>query len=202
MAISDISIANRALDLAGLDPITSLSDASVSAALVARNIELDRDAALRAYPWNCAMRRAALAADTAAPDWGYAKQYALPAGPGEPRPYCLRVWSIEGERDLGAKYRIEGRLILTDEAAPLNIAYIGRPPEWASLDPLCAEAIAARLALVIASNRVRSATIIGQLRDYYRDILLEARKVDAQEGSPEEFGPEFPATTGWLESRL
>jgi len=201
MSVSDIAIANRALDLAGLDPIVSLGDDGTSAALIARNLELTRDATLRAYPWNCAMRRAALAADTAAPAWGPARRFALPEGPPTAeQPYALRVWSIEGERDFGVKYRVEGRFILTDESAPLNISYIGRV-DWGVLDALCADAIAARLAIVVAANRTRSPSIVAELREYYRDLLAEARRADAQEGSPEEQGPEFPGVPGWLESR-
>ena len=62
MTISTVSICNRALDLLGADPITSLEDGSKAANLCQRNFEPSADSVLRLYPWNAALRRARLPA--------------------------------------------------------------------------------------------------------------------------------------------
>ncbi len=183
MTTSVVSICNTALDLLGADPITSLADDSKAARFCARNYERVRDAVLRAYPWNCALARAALAALAEAPAWGYARQYPLPEGPSPA--YCLRVLAIDGEADLGLAYKIEGRRILTDEDAPLALLYIARLDDPAQFDPLLADAIAARLALDAAYPLAGSVSLAQAMSQAYAEKLAEARQVDSQEGTPD-----------------
>lgn len=192
---SIVSICNAALDLLGADPITSLDDDTKAARLCNRNYARVRDAVLRAYPWNCAITRASLAALSTTPAYEYALQYALPEGPAPA--YCLRVLSIDGEVDFGLTYKVEGRNILTDETAPLDILYIARIEDPALFDALLIDAIAARLAFDAAYPLTGSAALAESMSRAYGEKLAEARAVDAQEGSPDEF-----TAPGWLESRL
>lgn len=195
MATSIVSICNTALDLLGSDTITSLADDSKPARFCARNYERVRDAVLRAYPWNCALARASLAGLAETPAWGYANQFQLPEGP-EPA-FCLRLLSINGESDFGLTYKIEGRKILSDEAAPLEILYIARIEDPALFDALLIDAIAARLALDAAYPLAGSVSLAQAMSSAYGEKLAEARQVDAQEGSPDAF-----ITGDWLESRF
>ncbi len=195
MTTSVVSICNTALDLLGSDSIASLADDSKAARFCARNYERVRDAVLRAYPWNCAMARASLAALAQAPAWGYGRQYALPEGP-DPA-YCLRVLAIDGEVDFGLTYKIEGRRILTDEDAPLEILYIARVEDPSQYDALLTDAIAARLALDAAYPLAGSVSLAQAMSQAYAEKLAEARQVDAQEGSPDAL-----IAGDWLESRL
>jgi hypothetical protein len=195
MTTSVVSICNTALDLLGADTITSLADDSKAARFCARNYERVRDAVLRAYPWNCAIARAALAALAEAPAWGYGKQYPLPEGP-EPA-YCLRVLAINGEVDFGLAYKIEGRRILTDEDAPLDILYIARIEDPARFDALLIDAIAARLALDAAYPLAGSVSLAQSMSQAYAEKIAEARQVDSQEGSPDAL-----IAGDWLESRF
>ena len=181
---SVVAICNRALDMLGAEPVTSLDDNTKAARLCARNYEPVRDAVLRAYPWNAAVRRASLAALAEAPAWGYARQFQLPEGPS-PEP-CLRLLAIDGEADFGLRYKIEGRRALTDEAAPLNILYIARIDDPASLDPQLADVIATRLAADLSYSLTSSAALGQSLMDIYQAKLNEARITDAEEGSPDE----------------
>ena len=190
MAISIVSICNRALDLVGADPITSLEDGSKSANLCQRNFEPTADSVLRLYPWNAALRRARLPALVEAPAWGYGYQYQLPQGP-EPA-FCLRLLEIEN----GGDYRVEGRRILADYAPPLDILYIGRMTDAAAYDPLLAEAVAAKLAVHLAGNFTESGSRIDATRAYLRDILAQAKSVDAQEG-----GATSLVIDAWLQAR-
>lgn len=190
MTVSVVSICNRALDLLGADPITSLEDGSKAANLCLRNFAAVRDAVLRSYPWNAAMRRARLAALAAPPAWGFRHQYPLPAGPEPAR--CLRVYRAEGCGD----YRIEGRRLLSDAPPPLDILYIGEIADPAEFDPLLSDAVAARLAVSLAGNITESAARIEAMRAHYQDTLAQARSADAQEGTPEALDPDV-----WLASR-
>jgi hypothetical protein len=190
MAISTVSICNRALDLLGADPITSLEDGSKAANLCQRNFEPSADSVLRLYPWNAALRRARLPALSEPPAWGYRYQYQLPQGP-EPA-FCLRLLEI----DNGSDYRIEGRRVLADYAAPLDILYIGRVTDTATFDPLLAEAVAAKLAVHLAGNLTESGSRIEAARSYLRDILAQAKAIDAQEG-----GAASLVVDAWLQAR-
>ena len=181
MTISVVSICNRALDLLGADPIISLDDGSKAANLCQRNFTPTADSVLRLYPWNAAMRRAALPALSDAPAWGFKYQYQLPEGP-EPSP-CLRLIRVES----GEEFRVEGRRVLADYSAPLNILYIGRIADPAEYDSLLAEAIAAKLAVHLAGNLTESAARIEAMRTYLKDVLASARAIDAQEGGAEAF---------------
>lgn len=196
MPISEVSICNHALDLLGGDPILSLDDDTRAGRLCRRNYERCRDAVLRAYPWNPAIRRASLAALVDAPAWGFLFQYALPEGP-EP-PACLRVLQLEDEiAGRAGAYRIEGRRLLSNDGPPLNIAYIGRIADPNEFGPLLADAISARLAAELAYALTGSSALGEAAAQSYRAKLAEARAVDAQEGSAEPF-----AAGEWLESRM
>jgi hypothetical protein len=190
MTISVVSICNRALDLLGADPLTSLEDGTKTANLCLRNFTAIRDIVLRSYPWNSAMRRAALPALAELPAWGYLFQYELPTGPLPER--CLRVHRVAR----GENYRIEGRRILTDYPAPLQILYVAQIDDPADFDPLLAESIAARLGVYLAANLTESASRVDAMREYYLDTLALARSVDAQEGGAGELDADV-----WLASR-
>ncbi|MDZ4737687.1 MAG: hypothetical protein SGJ07_15195 [Rhodospirillaceae bacterium] len=196
MSISDVSICNRALDMLGADPVMSFDDDNQSGRLCKRNYAAIRDAVLRAYPWNPAVRRAALPALSVAPAWGFAYQYSLPEGP-EP-PGCLRVLAIEGETEgASSPYRIEGRRILSDDGPPLRLLYIGQITDPNEFGPLLADAIAARLAAELAYPLTASTALSQVLTETYRDKLVEARAIDAQEGTPGRI-----VTHDWVESRI
>lgn len=191
MAESETAIVNRALDLLGADAITSLDDDVKSARVMKRAYAPVRDAVLRAYPWNCAMTRAALAADAAAPAWGYAYRYAWPSD-------CLRLWQVLGEVEgTATPYKIEGRYILTDDAAPLYVIYLKQLTDTAQFDPLLAEAISGRLAAECAYTFTGSSAAQDTAWKFYRDKIQEAWETDAQEGTPDEF-----TANQWLESRF
>ena len=197
MTASIVSICNTALDLIGADTIASLADDSKPARFCARNFERVRDAVLRAYPWNCAMARARLAALAEVPAFGFAAQFPLPDGPAPL--YCLRLLAVggAGADESAAPWRIEGRRVLSDVSAPLDILYIGRAEDPAQYDALLVDAIAARLALDAAFPLTGSVSLAQAMGQAYAEKLAEARMVDAQEGAADQ-----PRAGDWLEARL
>ena len=183
---SIVEIGNIALVNLGEDTITSLSDDVKAARLINRRYAPIRDAVLRAHPWNCAMARAGLASADPAPVWGPAACYQLPTD-------CLRVLRVQ---DRQAAWKVEGRKIVTNAGAPLNILYTRQVTDPNAFDPLLIEAIAARLAADLAHPITQSTTLIQVMWDLYRQKLIEARGVDGQEGT----GDALIADT-WLASR-
>lgn len=191
MPLTETDICNRALDRLGAAHITSLAgDQSTNAGRLRRSYPIARDAVIRAYAWNCCQRRASLAALGDAPEHGFARQFALPEDP-----YCLRVLQIDGEVEFALRYKIEGRAILTDEAAPLKLLFLARV-DPSGFDALLSEALAARLAADLGFAVTGSASVADSMAKAYRDILVEARGTDAQEGSADDM-----VAADWLESR-
>lgn len=178
MAESVVAICNAALDLLGAETIQSLDDQRKEAKVCNRRYPAVRDAVLRAHPWNCALIRKAIPADADPPVWGWGKAFTLPADP-----YCLRVLAVE-DYSTGNRFEIEGRKIVTDLGAPLNVLFIARVIDPTLFDDLLAEAIAARLAADIAYSITGSGNIATQMWQLYTDKLREARGVDGKEGIP------------------
>ncbi len=197
MANTVTEICNAALTRIGVDRITDFAaDNSIVAVRCRDNYDIARKAALRAYPWNCATKLETLPAETDAPKWRFARAFKLPDD-------WLRLVTIDGERDFNKRYRIVGRLIMTEDApSSLNIEYIFDLTNVAAMDALVTDAIAQRLAATLAYDRTGSAGVAEDKWRVYAGMIREARAIDAQEGSPEPFGPDPDnAPMGWLESR-
>lgn len=179
MAGSVTEICNRALDLLGARPIVSLDDPTIEARLCGRNYATARDAVLRLYPWNDAAGRASLAADLAAPAFGFANAFTLPID-------CLRVVAVEGEVRFRISWRVEGNKVLSDGGAPLLIRYTKRLVDPGLIGPLLADVIAAQLAAVVAFGITNSASRAQEMQALRGLMLREARQVDALEQSQDE----------------
>ena len=74
-----VSISNRALTFLGAQPITSLDDDTKEARACKRMFEQSRNQVLRGHPWNFAMKRVELAADTTSPVWGKTNAFSWPS---------------------------------------------------------------------------------------------------------------------------
>lgn len=197
MATSEVEICNAALDLIGGSVITSLDDATKAARVCKRNYKRARDATLRAYEWNCAMRRASIPAMGTAPDFGFARQFQLPEGPDEPAPYCLRALAHVDEVEREVIWKVEGRRILSDEGAPFQLLYLCRLEDPTQFDALLDDAIAARLAADINYVMTANATLGESLAKYAQAKLIEARRTDAREGIVDR----QREVSSWLNSR-
>jgi hypothetical protein len=174
VATSWTEVVNLALIDIGADRITSLDDDSNRASLGATLYPQARDEVLRAHPWNSATARARLAALATAPAFGFAKQYQLPAD-------CLRVLRVN-DADAEDQWKVEGRVLLCDLGAPLDILYVQRVADPSQLDPLLVSAIAAQLAMRLARALYQSDTMAENARRLYERRLQEARSMDGQEG--------------------
>ena len=185
---SVVDICNEAMDLLGAATITALTENSKEARLCNRRFDTVRDAVLRAHSWNVAITRASLAADSAAPAFGFSTQFTLPTDP-----YCLRVipfWNSNVNNDIAAydsnvMYKIEGRKILSNEST-CSIIYIGRVTDTELYDSLLSSTIAHRLASETAYAITGSNALAQSMYSLYQARLSEARSMDALEGYPEQ----------------
>ena len=189
---SEVQIVNRALRLLRVDQISSLGEGTGQANWAADTYPDARDALVAEYPWNFAMARDSLPALTDAPAWGYDYAYQLPAD-------CLRLWSIQGEPECEvAPYKIEGRRIVTDGAAPLKILYIRKIENPGEFSPLFIEALVVKLAAEGAFRFTGSVAREQAMVELYREKVAMARRYDAQEGTPDP----GPVADDWLRARL
>lgn len=179
MATSEVQICSNALLLVGADTINSFSDESDRAKLVSNLWENVRDAVLRAHPWNCAVKREALAPDVDGPDFDYSYQFTLPGD-------CLRVLSV-GQKGEATDYEIEGRKILVDDN-PCYLRYVYRNEDVASWDALLVEAATAYMAMTCAYPLTKSSTVQKQMAELYSFKLRQARTVDGLEAPTEDVG--------------
>jgi hypothetical protein len=184
---SIVSICNHALVMLGAQLITSLTEAIEAARWCNVLWPGTRDAVLRTHPWNCAFTRASLARVTETPEFDFEYQYSLPTDP-----YCLRVLRMS---DRSYVYRIEGRKLLTDESTA-RIAYVARVTDVTVWDALLKEAVAAKMAMKLALPVADSRSLLEDMTRIYDDVLSEAKGVDAQEGTPEQF-----EVDAWTEAR-
>ena len=181
-----VSICNLALTElgAGTPPITDLTDNTKTARACNRIYEQARDQALRDHPWNFALKRATLSADTTAPVWTYTNAFTWPTG-------CLRIIQV----DTTEAWVVEGQKILSNAAAPLNILYIDTITDPTLFDANFVEAYATKIAATIAFDITASRSAMADMITLYNARLQEARLIDAQESlSADE--------NTWLEARV
>lgn len=179
MSTSMVQICSNALLLLGDKPINSF-DNDYDRALLASNLwDNARQAVLRGHPWNCAIKRVALAPDVEAPafDWSY--QHSLPGD-------CLRVLFV-GQREAPDEYKIEGRKILAN-VNPLYLEYIFDNEDVASWDAMLVEAMQCYMAFSMAYPLTKSNTTRESMAAEYENLLKRARAVDGQECPPEMAG--------------
>lgn len=170
---SQTAIANLALTkLGSASKITSLTDNSVAARAIYGVYDIARRALLRRYQWSFAITRASLPALAAAPAWGFARQFQLPAD-------FLRIVQVNDvfavpalndyvDGDTSA-WAIEGQLILTDFSAPLKIRYVRDVTDESTFDALFVMALASLLAYqtceqITQSNSKKQAAMVEMKR--------------------------------------
>ncbi len=188
--MSEVQICNRALQKIGAEArIASLDDDTKEARECNRAYDPVRRGALRLHPWNFAIARTTLAALSEAPAWGFAYQYPWPED-------ALRVLSVEGD-GAGLVWRVEGRKVLTDSAAPLAIVYIADVTDTAAFDDQFREVVAHLLAIELAEPITQSNTKKQILRDELSALITGAARADALEGTPVPLGED-----AWLQARV
>lgn len=172
---SNVEIANRALQALGAKRIASLSEDSRNARSVNSCFDSLRRAELRKHPWSFAVKRASLPASATAPLFVKQSSFPLPSD-------FIRLLPPDSEANYNDRdWQIEGRNIVTNDSAPLEIRYIYDVTDPNEMDALFREALALKIAEEVCeeitqSNTKKETAILG-----YRDIIAEARRANAFE---------------------
>ena len=189
MAVSEVGIANRALQKLGAKRISALTQDHPNARSMNAAYERVRDAELRRYDWSFAIHRATVAADGNDPVWGDWNRYGLP------NDFIGLI--RDDETNIGVDWKIEGLFILSKDAAPLEFRYIRRIEDPNYFDSLFIESFACRLAMECCKEIADSTVDKESLKDDYKVAINEAKR----RGAIEKGSAEFPEDT-WITARL
>lgn len=194
-ATTEVDLANMSLIMLGQQPIADLTDDNNRANLANKRLADVRDTVLRAHPWNCCIKRASIAVDATAPEWGYANRYQVPTD-------FIRMVSTEDEV---TPYRMEAGnegdsplLYIVTDATEMNILYVAKITDVSKMDSTLKHAIAARLAAEIAVAVTGDVAQENAMLQKYEAVLMEARFEDSSSHNSLETirGGE------WLDARL
>jgi len=170
---SQVEIANMALRALGANPISSMTEATRNARAVNAIFGATRDAELEEHNWSFAIKRATIAADASAPDWGRATAFTLPSD-------FIRLAPPYPEDNYATMdLQIEDGKIITDETAPLYIRYIYRNTSYSEYPALFVKALAARLALDLCEEITQSNTKKEGLSSEYEKLIKRAKRSNA-----------------------
>ncbi len=190
MATSDVAICNLALQKLGAARIASLAEDSRNARSCNACFTAIRDREIRARAWNFAKKRATLAPHATTPAFDF--DYAFPV-PSD----FLRLlppsrngldWTIENHQGV--------KCILTNDGDTLDVSYLAKVTDPNLFDSLFIEALAAKLAWHMCEEITQSNQKKADIFNEYKDILKEARQINAFEQISAE-----PPEDDWLVAR-
>lgn len=173
-----VSICSNALLLLGGKTINDFNEDNDRARLASNLYPTFRDWLLRSHPWNCAVKRVALAPDQATPAFDYAYQFVLPSDWKR----TLQVGQYGSEVD----YRHEGRLILSDDN-PLYLRYIADVTE-ANWDGMLVHCAMLMMAAAMAYPITMSAAQSKVQYDLFAAEMRKTKAVDGQDDPAETLG--------------
>lgn len=176
-ATSEVQICSNALLLLGASTISSFSEDNDRARLCSNLWPMVRDATLRSHPWNCAMKRVALAPDAVGPDFDWAYQFTLPGD-------WLRVWSVGRDEDSPIEFMVENGKVLMDEAI-CYLRYIQALADVSRYDSMLVSALTMAMEAALAYPITKSKSQQDSSTQRYINALKMARTVDGQEGTGE-----------------
>lgn len=177
---SDVEICNRALQILGAARINSLDEDNVRARETSAAYGPLRLALLRKHRWNFAIERDQLAADSTAPAFGRANSFQVPSD------FLRLLPPYPEDNTLARDWLVEGRKILTDDDAPLNIRYVADIEDVNQMDSLFREALSALIAAETCEKITQSNTKIQLAREKLKDAVSEAKRVNAIENVPQD----------------
>lgn len=185
---SQVEIVNRALTKLGSDRITSMGDAVKPARTMSALWDTVRRAELRKRTWNFAKVRTTLASLATAPVFGFGYQYQLPSD--YLRPVQIGdVYVIPGLTDYregdDSAWTIEGSVLLTDFAAPLQFVYVKDVTDPGAFDATFVEVMASKLAYEACYDITQSNQGRQQAAEDYKAAVRDAALQNAIEKPPQ-----------------
>ena len=179
---SEVEMANLAVGLLKEPFIGSFDAPTTTARWFKQFYKPSRLAVLERHPWNFAAARISLGATGTKPafDWQY--EYMLPID-------CLYY---QPPRVMGARtgalvpHVPEGRSILTDYPAPLNLRYTVDVTDETLFSGLFAEAFSLYMAAKLSQTLTGKASLSTNLGRLFEDAIDQAKARDAMQGTPDE----------------
>lgn len=170
MTYTDVIICNLALSRLGENTISGLSETTKAATLCNTFFTHARDLVLDLFDWSALIERDAdLTQEVTGPVSGYTYYYTLPTD-------CLYVIEMV---DSLLPYSIEKGKLATD-ADPCSIRYIKAPTAYTTMGALLIEAIAAKLASVLAMPLSKSPALKSAMDAEFEAAFLRAKWQDAR----------------------
>lgn len=184
--MNQLTVFNKALANLGLRQLTGDNEDSSAADACNANIQGDIESVLHRHPWNCAVHRATLAPLPAIADVDDdAAAFQLPED-------CLRVLRTDSKLSDGFWWKVEGTTLVTNADA-VTISYVRRRTVD-QLSPLCAEAVALKLAATIAMILTSSRERATDMERKYEMAVSNAQFADALEGQGDRLMPGYLTT--------
>lgn len=188
-ALSQVRVANLALQKLGAQEIVSMDEDTRELRAITRCYTMLRDRELRAHNWNFSIRRAVLAPSTVAPLFEFAKAFPLPAD-------CLRPLPPSRDVDWTIEYHEGSKHILTNEGAVIYLRYVSRVTDETQFDPLFADMLACKIAWHCCEEITQSNQKKADIEREYDKAKADAKRINAfEQATPQE--PEPP----WLTAR-
>ena len=187
---SVVSIVNQALAKIGETVIVALTDDVKAARLANDTYEDHRDFVLDEHNWNFARARAQLAASSTEPVWGPDNAYPFPTD-------CIRPFLVNEENEFTGRWKVEGKTIVTNLGAPLDILYVSRVTDPNLMTPRFSEVLATYLAWQWVEAITGSDRKSEDLEVKYARTLATARSRDGREGTQEQL-----VSDEWITSRF
>lgn len=172
---TETDISNRALTKLGARNIASMGENSVNARACTATLPAVRDSELRVHPWSFAIKQASLAASATPPSWGKANSFPLPSD------FIRFIGTYPEMNENDIDYQIQNGKIYTNFLAPLQFLYVAGitdPTQW---DPLFREAVASKMAYELCEQLTQSNTKKAALMQEYKEMIAQARLVNAFE---------------------
>lgn len=169
---SETEVCNVALARLGSQRITSLSDGSPNANYCNDLYDTERKALLRRYEWAFARKRASLPTVTGTPAWGFENAFQLPSDCLQLR--AVRVTGSASQAGFGRRgipYQVEGRTVVTNIGAPLDILYTVDVENVNDFDPLFFSLLAQQMAYQLARPVADDSAAMK------RELLLEMESI-------------------------
>jgi len=170
-AVTTLDVYNMALTLLGATQLAADTD-TPNGPLCVLFYERVCEQVLSEDNWLHQILREGLTAETAtAPEFGFDYHFLL-SGLAETVARIVQVYSDDGETPI--KYAREGAYILAD-ADEIYVRYVQVETDPANMHPKLVEAIAIKLAMVLATKVKASRSKADGLRQDYERVRLEAR---------------------------
>lgn len=171
LGMTDVSIANLALNILSAQPITSFTEGSETANRVNAVYELVRDNLQSEHNWNFSRKQARLAKVDETPKMDWAYSYAVPSD-------CIRMLRCEGDY----KFAIYGNRLYSNVDG-LNVEYYSKVVDASRFSAGFSHALAYRLAELLCYGITQNAAFAQLMVAKAKSATEEAKWTDGQEGS-------------------